>query len=188
MGCCSRCQVAGRGLHAAEDLQPLAGGDAQRVPAGVVVLAPALGDLQAAVGAPPLRLAAQDDHRVAQELGHLQGEGLLLDGGDLVRQHRRQVLALQPFQQLLQELAVGAHAVAVRPRWRRSTWFGTVRKSEMPSMKMRWAPIWAAVFQQQAVGRAQLLAEHLRAGEDDLQLVLLLQRLQVPAEGQRRRG
>ena len=24
------------------------------------------------------------------------------------------------------------------------TWFDTMRKSEMPSMKMRWAPIWAA--------------------------------------------
>ena len=115
VGCLSLPEVAGRGLHPAEDLQPLAVGNAQRVQAGVVVLASALGDLQAAAGAPPLRLAAQDDHRVAQELADLQGEGLLLDGGDFVRQDRRQVLALQPLQQQLQELAVGAHAVAVTP-------------------------------------------------------------------------
>ncbi len=72
---CSRSR--GRGLDAAEHLQPGAGGDAQRVAARVIVLAPALRDLQAAAAAPPVRLAAQDDHGVGQVLGDLQGEGLL---------------------------------------------------------------------------------------------------------------
>jgi hypothetical protein len=36
-----------------------------------------------------MRLAAQDDHGVRQVLGNLQGEGLLRDGGHLVRQERR---------------------------------------------------------------------------------------------------
>ena len=36
-------------------------------------------------------------------------------------------------------------------------------------------------LQQQAVGRTQFLLEHLRAGKDDLQLLLRLQFLQGPS-------
>jgi hypothetical protein len=32
------------------------------------------------------------------------------------------------------------------------TWFDTVRRSEMPSMKMRWAPIWAAASRRRLSG------------------------------------
>src|SRR5262249_60234055 len=51
-------KVARRALDAAEHFQPGASGDAQRVAAGGIVLAPALRDLQAAAGAPPRPVAA----------------------------------------------------------------------------------------------------------------------------------
>ena len=87
-------EVAGWGLGTAEHLQPTAGGDAQRVAARVIVLAAALHNLQAAADTPPVALAAQNNDRVGQVLGNLQGEGLLLNSSDLVRQERRQLLAL----------------------------------------------------------------------------------------------
>ena len=47
------------------------------------------------------RFALQDDHGVREEFRHLQGGGLLLVSEDLVGEHRGQVLALQPFDELL---------------------------------------------------------------------------------------
>jgi hypothetical protein len=116
----------------------------------IIVLAAALGDFQAPVRAPPVRLAAQDDDGVSQVLGNLQGEGLLVHGRDLVRQERRQVLALQPFEQLLQELAVVA--LVPIPIAAVGEGEGDLRKSEMPSMKRRWAPIAAAVSSKRLSG------------------------------------
>ena len=60
-------------LHAAEHLQPLAGGDTQRVLAGLVVLPPAFHDFQAAVDTPVEMFAPEDDHGVREEFRHLQG-------------------------------------------------------------------------------------------------------------------
>ena len=172
--------MGGRGLDTAEHFQPEAGRDPQRVAAGVIVLAPALRDLQVAAAAPPMRLAAQDEHGIGQVLGDLQGEGLLGDGGHLVRQHRCQLLALQPLQQLLQQLAVvalmpGAIAAVGERGGHRPQERDAVDEDALRAHRGRG-------LQQQAVRRQQLLAQHLGASEEELQLVLLLQRLQVPAE------
>src|SRR2546423_680253 len=70
-------EVAGRGLDAAKPPPPLPAADAERVPAGVEVLAPALGDLETPMGASAVRLAAEEDNGIGQELSHFQGEGLL---------------------------------------------------------------------------------------------------------------
>ena len=53
--------------------------------------------------------------------------------------------------------------------------------SPIPSTKIRGLPFcWR--FEQQAVRRTQFLIEHLGTGKDDLQLLLLLQFIQIPAE------
>src|SRR5471030_3227899 len=88
-------------LYAAEHLQPLAGRDTKRVLAGLVVLPPAFHDFQAAVDSPLAMFALQDDHGVREEFRHLQVAGLLLVSDGLVGEHRGQVLALQPFDELL---------------------------------------------------------------------------------------
>ena len=69
--------------------------------AGLVVLPPAFHDFQAAEDTPVEMFALQDDHGVREEFRHLQCGGLLLVGEDLVGEHRGQVLALQPFDELL---------------------------------------------------------------------------------------
>ena len=98
---------------AAKHLQPCAGRDAQCMPTAVIFLAAALRNLQAAVGAPLVLFAAQDDHRVGAELGYLQGKGLLLDGGDFMRHQGGEILALKSLQELVQHLTIRAHAIAV---------------------------------------------------------------------------
>jgi hypothetical protein len=101
--------------------------------------------------------------------------------GDFVRQDRRQLLALQPFQEQLQHLAVRAQAVALFPVGAGRVVRHRAQQRDAIDEQALGAHLGGGV-QEQAVGRAQLLAEHLGAGEDELQPVLLRQALQVPPE------
>ena len=89
------------GLHAAEHLQPLAGGDAQRVLPGLIVL-PRLFMISRLRWMPRWRCSRFRTITVsARNSATSRAEACVLVRHDLVREHRGQVLAVQPFDQLL---------------------------------------------------------------------------------------
>ena len=96
-------------------------------------------------------------------------------------QQAGQVLAPQAVEELLQQLAVGPGAVE-DGRGR-----GAVGRPQQSNTVDEDAPGAHLLggLEEHTVRGAEFLVEHLGAGDDDLEPVLLLERVEVPAEGGR---
>ena len=86
-----------RSLNAAEDFEPFAIPDLQRMLAGLIVVTAAFDDLETAKDAPVFQVPLQPDHRVGKKFRRFRCRMHLGVGSDLVREHRGQMLTVQPF-------------------------------------------------------------------------------------------
>ena len=168
-----------RRLDAAEQFQPLAIVDLQGVLAGYIILAAALDDFDAAIAPPVFQRPVQLDHGIGKKTGRFQTQLRIRDDSRLVRQHGGQVFTVQAFDDLLQQFAVRTSA----EQWHQTAVSGSVAQQSNAVDKDAFGAHFERGLEQQAIGRPHLLIQHFGTGKDDLQLLLLLQFMKVPAEG-----
>src|ERR1700722_6118385 len=164
---------AQRRLYATENLQTLAVRDLQCMSSGVKILAPALQHFQAPRWAPANPFAAQLNDRIDEKADGFHRDDRFGCTAKLQRKHGSQTLSIDRFNQLLQEFAVIPYGAGAAP--------ARIQQSDAVYEHPPGAHF-ARGFDQQTVRRPHFLLEYLRAGKDDLQLLLLLQFFQIPAE------
>ena len=88
---------ADRGLNAADHPQAFPSLNSQRVLARHILLPPAFDDFNGAADAPPVPDGVQLDHRIGEEIGHIQRRDRLGEPADLMREDGSQFLPAQTF-------------------------------------------------------------------------------------------
>jgi hypothetical protein len=119
-------------------------------------------------------LHTQADHRIGDRLLGQRRRRSPDQRGRLEREHRRQVLALQPLDEDVKGLARVLTAAVLAA----GQGGAAVHEDAAGAERGRF-------FEQQAVGLLQFLAEDLTRREDDAELAFALERRQVPAEAPR---